>query len=215
MKNVLKTAYIIGNGASRSSFDLMELKGKGKVFGCNALYRDFIDKDYVLPDYLVAIDYEIIMEIEESTFPQDRFINPPEDEKWEPVELHWQKSDNPNWNVARPRSNAGMNAIVEAIKKGYSSIYIFGFDFLVVDESVALSNLYDGTACYGMNTRANINDTRGRMNYLGWLIEHHKDVKFFFCYPSEVIVFKGIYTPEAENVKVLNFHELNALLSEK
>jgi len=193
----------------------MELKGKGKVFGCNALYRDFIDKDYVLPDYLVAIDYEIIMEIEESTFPQDRFINPPEDEKWEPVELHWQKSDNPNWNVARPRSNAGMNAIVEAIKKGYSSIYIFGFDFLVVDESVALSNLYDGTACYGMNTRANINDTRGRMNYLGWLIEHHKDVKFFFCYPREVIVFKGIYTPEAENVKVLNFHELNALLSEK
>lgn len=215
MRNVLKTAYIIGNGASRSDFDLMDLKGKGQVFGCNALYRDYISKDFVLPDYLVAIDYEIIMEIEESTFPQDRFINPPEDEKWEPVELHWKNSDNPDWNVARPRSNAGMNAIVEAIKKGYSSVYIFGFDFLVVDENIALSNLYDGTPCYGMDTRANLNDTRGRMNYLGWLIEHHKDVKFFFCYPREVIVFKGIYTPEAENVKILSFDKLKDLLLEK
>jgi hypothetical protein len=47
MKNVLKTAYIIGNGVSRKSFDLMSLKGKGKVFGCNALYRDYAEQDYV------------------------------------------------------------------------------------------------------------------------------------------------------------------------
>ena len=36
MKNVLKTAHIIGNGISRKSFDLMSLKDKGKVFSCFA-----------------------------------------------------------------------------------------------------------------------------------------------------------------------------------
>jgi len=214
MKNVLKTAYIIGNGVSRSSFDLMNLKGKGKVFGCNALYRDYAEQDYALPDYLVAIDNPIIAEIEKSDFPKERFLNPPEDEKWEPVELHWKRSVAPGWSPARPRSNAGMNAIQEAIKKGYTTIFIFGFDFLAVSEDVATSNVYDGTACYGLETRANIYDTRNRMKYLGWMIEQNPKVKFRFCYPEEIIK-KGIYTPEADNVEVLNFNDLNTLLLEK
>lgn len=209
MKNVLKTAYIIGNGSSREQQDLSNLKGKGKIFGCNALYRDFD------PDYLVAIDTAIIEEIENSNFPKEKFINPPEVEKWEPVELHWRGSDEPDWNMARPRSNAGMNAINEAIKKGYTSLFIFGFDFLVVDEGIALSNLYDGTNCYGLDTRANLNDSRGRMNYLGWMIEQNPNVKFYFCYPRNVIVFKGIYTPEANNVELLNFEELDEMLQEQ
>jgi len=211
MKNVLKTAYVIGNGSSREKFKLESLKGKGTVFGCNALYRDY--EDYILPDYLVAIDEAIIKEIEGSKFPKDRFLNPPEDEKWEPVELHWGKSDKKDWNPARPRSNAGMNAINEAIKKGYTSIYIFGFDFLVVNEKIAISNVFHGTECYGLDTRANLNDTRNRMNYLGWMIEQNPDVKFLFCYPKNVIK-GGVYTPEADNVTMLDFDELNTLLLE-
>ena len=35
------TAFIIGNGNSRLSFDLTELSKHGKMYGCNALYRDF------------------------------------------------------------------------------------------------------------------------------------------------------------------------------
>ena len=212
MKNVLKTAYVIGNGSSREKFKLESLKGKGTVFGCNALYRDY--EDYILPDYLVAIDEAIIKEIEGSKFPKDRFLNPPEDEKWEPVELHWGKSDKKDWNPARPRSNAGMNAINEAIKKGYTSIYIFGFDFLVVNEKIAISNVFHGTECYGLDTRANLNDTRNRMNYLGWMIEQNPDVKFLFCYPKNVIK-GGVYTPEADNVTMLDFDELNTLLLEQ
>ena len=145
------TAYIIGNGASRQPFDLMILRGKGTVFGCNALYRDFsfTSPKFVLPDFLIAIDDAMSVEIESSDFPSNRVIIPPENEKWEPVELHWGRSATKDWNPARPRSNAGMNAILEAIKKGYSDLHIFGFDSLVVDNKVALSNLYDGTDCYG------------------------------------------------------------------
>ena len=34
-----KTAFIIGNGASRAKFDLTTLSPHGTTYGCNALYR--------------------------------------------------------------------------------------------------------------------------------------------------------------------------------
>ena len=207
------TAYIIGNGASRQPFDLMILRGKGTVFGCNALYRDFsfTSPKYVLPDFLIAIDDAITIEIESSDFPSNRIIIPPENEKWEPVELHWGRSATKDWNPARPRSNAGMNAILEAIKKGYGDLYIFGFDSLVVDNKVALSNLYDGTDCYGYDTRANLQDTRNRMTFLGWVIEKNPDTHFTFCYPKDMID-SGVYLPQAPNVSISNFDEMMSKL---
>ena len=207
------TAYIIGNGASRQPFDLMILRGKGTVFGCNALYRDFsfTSPKYVLPDFLIAIDDAITVEIESSDFPTNRVIIPPENEKWEPVELHWGRSATKDWNPARPRSNAGMNAILEAIKKGYSDLHIFGFDSLVVDNKVALSNLYDGTDCYGYDTRANLQDTRNRMTFLGWVIEKNPDTHFTFCYPKDMID-SGVYLPQAPNVSISNFDEMMSKL---
>jgi len=215
MKNPDKTAYIIGNGGSRKEFDLLLLKGKGTVFGCNALYRDYqrSTPKYVLPDYLVAIDNPIITEIESSDFPSSRVLIPPEDEKWEPVELHWGRAVNKQWDPQRPRSNAGMNAILEAIKLEYETLYVFGFDFLVVDQNTAMSNLYDGTDCYGLETRANLNDTRNRMKYLGYVIENNPKTNFVFCYPKETIA-GGIYNPQAENTCITSFDDLIYLLSE-
>jgi len=215
MKNPDKTAYIIGNGGSRKGFDLLLLKGKGTVFGCNALYRDYqrSTPKYVLPDYLVAIDNPIITEIESSDFPSSRVLIPPEDEKWEPVELHWGRAVNKQWDPQRPRSNAGMNAILEAIKLEYETLYVFGFDFLVVDQNTAMSNLYDGTDCYGLETRANLQDTRNRMKYLGHVIENNPKTNFVFCYPKETIA-GGIYNPQAENTCITSFDDLIYLLSE-
>lgn len=208
-----KTAYIIGNGGSREGFDLMLLKGRGVVFGCNALYRDFVSTNrYALPDYLVAIDNPIITEIESSDFPSSRVLIPPENERWEPVELHWGRAVNKAWNPSRPRSNAGMNAILEAIKKEYTNLYILGFDFLVVDQNIAMSNLYDGTDCYGLETRANLQDTRNRMKYLGHVIECNPNINFIFCYPKDIGEF---YNPQAANSCFMNFDELTSLLSGK
>jgi len=215
MKNPDQTAYIIGNGGSRKGFDLLLLKGKGTVFGCNALYRDYrlSNPKYVLPDYLVAIDNPIITEIESSDFPSSRVLIPPEDEKWEPVELHWGRAVNKQWDPQRPRSNAGMNAILEAIKLEYETLYVFGFDFLVVDQNTAMSNLYDGTDCYGLETRANLQDTRNRMKYLGHVIENNPKTNFVFCYPKETIA-GGIYNPQAVNTCITSFDDLIYLLSE-
>ena len=186
----MKKAYIIGNGTSRNSYDLKRLIGQGTVFGCNALYRDFAP-DFLLPDYLVAIDSMMISEIESSDFPEERFILPPPEERWEPIELHWGQSANSNWNPARPRSNAGMNAILEAIKMGHNYIHILGFDFLTVAQDQALSNMYEGTDHYGEDTRATVSDTRNRLAFLGFVIENNPLIQFTFHFPKNYALYKS------------------------
>ena len=55
----MKRIFCIGNGESRIGFDLTQLKPYGKIYGCNALYRDFPK----LIDVLTAVDDGIIHEI--------------------------------------------------------------------------------------------------------------------------------------------------------
>ena len=59
----MTTAFIIGNGVSRQSVTLELLRPLGKIYGCNALYRDFE------PDVLVATDRPISAEIQNSGYP--------------------------------------------------------------------------------------------------------------------------------------------------
>ena len=50
-------AFVIGNGISREGIELEALSKIGKVYACNAVYRTF------KPDYLVAVDVKMILEI--------------------------------------------------------------------------------------------------------------------------------------------------------
>jgi hypothetical protein len=59
----MTTAFIIGNGVSRQAVTLELLRPLGKIYGCNALYRDFA------PDVLVATDRPISAEIQNSGYP--------------------------------------------------------------------------------------------------------------------------------------------------
>jgi hypothetical protein len=188
----MNTAFIIGNGTSRKAFDLTRLKPYGTVFGCNALYRDFPDNSF--PDFIVSIDDGIITEIEGSDFPSKRFIVPPIDERWEPAEC----------NIGRPRSNAGMNAMREAIKMDHEQLICLGFDFLIQDDNQLLSNIYDGTDNYGESTRASARDNPGRVNYLEWLVRQHPEVDFIFIFPDienvTKIVGENVYFNTYENL---------------
>ena len=60
----MKRVFCIGNGESRIGFDLAQLKPYGKIYGCNALYRDFPE----LIDVLTAVDDGIIHEIYRDDF---------------------------------------------------------------------------------------------------------------------------------------------------
>jgi hypothetical protein len=58
----MSNVFLIGNGESRKGFDLNTLKLYGKVYGCNAMYRDFT------PDVLVSVDHGIMHEIYHSGY---------------------------------------------------------------------------------------------------------------------------------------------------
>jgi len=165
------TAFIIGNGKSRKGFDLNILRPYGKIYGCNALYREFH------PDYLIAIDEGMIDEIRSQlSFPLERFIEPDFYEKFEPVALH------PKGNV--PRSNAGMNAMLEAIRHGNTQLIMIGFDFIVASEEVGTSNIFEGTKNYEGNTKATFADNANRMRFLNWFIDQNKEIDFIFTIPN-------------------------------
>ena len=57
-KVMTKRSFIIGNGESRKDFDLTQLRKYGKIYACNAYYRD-----NPLPDVLVAVDSTMTHEI--------------------------------------------------------------------------------------------------------------------------------------------------------
>lgn len=54
--------FVLGNGESRKNINLKGLKSIGKVYGCNALYRDFT------PDALVCVDGGMIHEVYSSGY---------------------------------------------------------------------------------------------------------------------------------------------------
>ena len=53
----MKKVFIIGNGESRKGFDLAKLRKHGTIYGCNAIYREF------MPDVITAVDHGIMHEI--------------------------------------------------------------------------------------------------------------------------------------------------------
>jgi hypothetical protein len=58
----MNKAFLIGNGESRKDFNLDLLKPHGKIYGCNALYRQYT------PDVLVSVDHGIMHEIYQSGY---------------------------------------------------------------------------------------------------------------------------------------------------
>ena len=81
----MNRVFCLGNGESRKDVNLSALKPHGKIYGCNALYRDFT------PDVLVAVDQGIIHEIYHSGY---AFKNECYFRNW-----HHNKSDNYNITV--------------------------------------------------------------------------------------------------------------------
>ena len=190
-------AFVIANGTSRLGFNLRQLIGLGPIYGCNALYREYAP-NYDLPNYLIAIDDGMIEEIRNSDFPKNRFIVPPLSERWEPKEC------NPN----QPRSNAGMNAMIEAIRHGATTVIGLGFDFMLNDVGQSVSNVYDETINYGPNTRARHEDNFGRARYLNWLVSNNPTVDFLLCYEYEADIALRRMPSSNSNISTITYKQL-------
>lgn len=123
-------AFVLGNGKSRLQVNLHELKDYGKIYGCNALYRDFT------PDVLVATDRPMATEIENSGYTEHNEF--------------WTRIPTPNKFANKIDINYGYSsgpiAISLAARNTHTPIYLLGFD--LIGDSGKINNVYAGTKNY-------------------------------------------------------------------
>ena len=125
-------AFVCGNGVSRQAVDLNQLRPLGKIYGCNAMYRDFE------PDYLVATDKPIAETIQNSGYSQTH-------------KFYTRKPIHKSGALPVPKkyygNSSGPIATALAALDGHQIVYLLGFDMGPTVNS-KFNNVYAGTDFY-------------------------------------------------------------------
>jgi hypothetical protein len=128
----MTTAFVLGNGISRKDISLTMLHQHGKIYGCNALYREYT------PDVLVATDRPIAAHIQQTGYPtKNKFYTR------KPIDgLGALKVPEKYYGYS-----SGPIATSIAAIDGNTCIYLLGFD-MGPTENQQFNNLYAGTEFY-------------------------------------------------------------------
>jgi len=127
--------YVLGNGPSRAYLDLNELQKDGIIYGCNALYRTFV------PDYLVAVDVKMVLEINKAKFQHKHTV-------WTNPNKAFQSMKGLNFFAPSKGWSSGPTALWFASQHGYEKIYILGFDYKGLNDGSKFNNIYADTPNY-------------------------------------------------------------------
>lgn len=142
------TAFVIGNGTSRKIFPIDQLKGKGIIYGCNAIYRDHP----TLCDKIVSVNKEMhneLLEAKKDNKFTAEILGPDDVSDWNyilenddpgdvPAGLklyrQWQGGDAKR-GVYKTRDfsqtkGSGCSAVLCAAEQDHKNIVILGFDIL-------------------------------------------------------------------------------------
>jgi len=109
----MTAAFVLGNGISRQQIDLPLLKTLGRVYGCNAIYRDFV------PDVLISTDLPISERIQHEGYSQKN--------------MHFTRKPLPGlgaYKIAQQYFgySSGPVAVGQAALDGARAVYLVGFD---------------------------------------------------------------------------------------
>lgn len=163
------TAFVIGNGTSRKNIDLEKLKRYGKIYGCNALYRSF------RPDYLIAVDVKMILEITKANFQKDNSV-------WTNPNRAYEKISNLNFFNPSKGWSSGPTALLLASMHQNKKIYILGFDYKGLEDGKKLNNIYADTPNY----RKSVDNATFYGNWLRQtlsIVKEHKSITYFRVIP--------------------------------
>jgi hypothetical protein len=146
----MDTAYVIGNGESRLIYPINNIKGKGFIYGCNAIYRDHAD----LCDRIVAVNgpmYDELVEAKKQGKISSRteligindiskwnyvMDNEPADTLPKKLKIYrlWTSINKKTGKVKHKdfcdHKGSGCSAVLHAAENGFKNIVIIGFDIL-------------------------------------------------------------------------------------
>jgi uncharacterized Rossmann fold enzyme len=130
-----KIAFVVGNGTSRAPIQLEDLATFGKIYACNAVYRTF------RPDYLVAVDVKMILEIAKSGYQHHN-------EVWTNYNKSYQRFKNLNYFHPSKGWSSGPTALWLASEHSYEKIFILGFDYKGLDGGSKFNNMFADSPNY-------------------------------------------------------------------
>jgi len=132
----LNIAFVIGNGTSRNGIDLNHLKKFGKIYACNAVYREFN------PDYLVAVDTKMVNEIAKNGYQRIG-------EVWTNYNKQYERYTGLNYFEPSKGWSSGPTALHLASEHRNKTIYILGFDYRGIGaDNKRVNNIFSGTPNY-------------------------------------------------------------------
>lgn len=175
-------AFVLGNGESRRGIDIDDLKDRGTVFACNAVYRTH------RPHFLVAVDPKMILEIAETDYMLHNKV-------WSNFNAQYNKNqkilDHVNWFKPSLGWSSGPTALRMACEHGFKEIYILGFDYQGHQDGkrFKLNNMFGDTRNYKKkNDEATFYGNW--MNQTKRCLQDFKDVQFHRVIP------KGWFAPK-------------------
>jgi len=182
-----EVAFVLGNGQSRKGIDPNNLKEKGTVFACNAVYRTH------QPHWLVAVDPKMMLEIAETDYVVHNKVYSNYNRQYE---KHQKLLDHVTWSKPSLGWSSGPTALRLACEQGFKEIYILGFDYqgLAVDANknrFNFNNIYGDTRNY---KRSNDQATffGNWMNQTKKCLQDFKDVQFHRVMPAGGYQPKGL-----------------------
>ena len=182
-----EVAFVLGNGQSRKGIDPNNLKEKGTVFACNAVYRTH------QPHWLVAVDPKMMLEIAETDYVVHNKVYSNYNRQYE---KHQKLLDHVTWSKPSLGWSSGPTALRLACEQGFKEIYILGFDYqgLAVDANknrFNFNNIYGDTRNY---KRSNDQATffGNWMNQTKKCLQDFKDVQFHRVIPAGGYQPKGL-----------------------
>lgn len=168
------TAFVLGNGNSRQRLIIESLRGKGAIYGCNALYREFE------PDVLVAVDVKMVNEIVAAGYHKAHQV-------WTNPNKGINAKSGINYFSPHKGWSSGPTALWFASKQGHKNIYVFGFDYQGINGK--FNNIYADTFNYKKSA-----DTA---TFFGnWLSQTEKTVREFPNIKFYRIIEPGWFIPD-------------------
>ena len=169
-------AFVLGNGESRKGIEINDLKEKGTVFACNAVYRTH------RPHFLIAVDPKMVFEIAETDYPIHNKV-------WSNFNAQYNKHpkilNHVNWFKPSLGWSSGPTALRMACEHGFKEIYILGFDYQGHNQGkrFTLNNMFGDTRNYKKrNDEATFYGNW--MNQTKRCLQDFKDVRFHRVIPE-------------------------------
>ena len=175
-----EVAFVLGNGQSRKGIDPNNLKEKGTVFACNAVYRTH------QPHWLVAVDPKMMLEIAETDYMLHNKV-------YSNFNAQYNKNpkilENVQWFKPSLGWSSGPTALRMACDHGFKEIYILGFDYQGLSEGgknnrFKVNNLFKDSRNYKKgNEQATF--FGNWMNQTKKCLQDYPDVKFHRVIPKD------------------------------